>query len=41
MDADDHNTVTVIQGTEHVALDFSNKVLDFATVLGNLFLTLL
>ena len=33
-DKDDHNIVTVIQGTEHVALDFSSKVIDFVTING-------
>ena len=33
-DTDDHNTVTVLQGTEHVALDFTSEVVDYMTVLG-------
>ncbi|XP_019855603.1 PREDICTED: lethal(2) giant larvae protein homolog 2-like [Amphimedon queenslandica] len=31
-DKDEHNIVTVIQGTEHVALDFSSRVIDFVTI---------
>ena len=33
-DADDHNTVTVIQGADHVALDFSSSIVDFVAVTG-------
>lgn len=32
--ADEHNTVTVIQGADHVALDFSSPVVDFLAVTG-------
>ena len=33
-DNEDHNTVTVIQGTDHIALDFTSSVIDYVTVLG-------
>ncbi len=33
--ADEHHTVTVIQGADHVVLDFTSAVVDFATVSGN------
>ena len=33
-DTDDHNTVTVLQGNEHVALDFTSEVVDYITVSG-------
>ena len=33
-EASEHHTVTVLQGTEHVALDFSSSVLDFVAVTG-------
>ena len=32
--ADEHNTVTVIQGADHVALDFTSAVVDFVAVTG-------
>lgn len=32
--ADDHHTVTVIQGADHVALDFTSPVIDFVTITG-------
>lgn len=33
-DTDDHNTVTVLQGNEHVALDFTSEVVDYVTMTG-------
>ena len=33
-DSDDHNTVTVIQGTDHIALDFTSPVVDYFTIVG-------
>ena len=33
-DTDDHNTVTVLQGNEHVALDFTSEVVDYVTITG-------
>ena len=39
-EASEHHTVTVLQGTEHVALDFSSPVLDFLAVTGELELIL-
>lgn len=32
--ADEHNTVTVIQGADHIALDFTSPVVDFVAVAG-------
>ena len=29
---DEHHTVTVIQGADHIALDFTSPVIDFITV---------
>ena len=31
---DEHNTVTIIQGADHIALDFTSPVVDFTTVSG-------
>ena len=31
---DEHHTVTVIQGADHVALDFTSPVVDFIPLLG-------
>ena len=31
---DEHHTVTVIQGADHVVLDFTSPVVDFVTVSG-------
>ena len=33
-EADEHNTITVFQGTEHTALDFGSRIIDFATLNG-------
>ena len=30
---DEHHTVTVIQGADHIALDFTSPVVDFVTVM--------
>lgn len=32
--SDDHHTVTVIQGADHVALDFTSPVVDFVAITG-------
>lgn len=32
--ADEHNTVTVIQGADHIALDFTSPVVDFVATSG-------
>lgn len=29
---DEHHTVTVIQGADHIALDFTSPVIDFVTI---------
>ena len=29
---DEHHTVTVIQGADHIALDFTSNVIDFITI---------
>ena len=31
---DEHHTVTVIQGADHVALDFTSPVVDFVAISG-------
>ena len=33
-DVDDHHTVTVVYGTDHIALDFTSPVVDYITVVG-------
>ena len=33
-DTDDHNSVTVLQGTEHVALDFTSDIIAFVPISG-------
>ena len=33
-DDDDHHTVTVVYGTDHIALDFTSPVVDYITVIG-------
>ena len=32
--SDEHHTVTVIQGADHVALDFTSPVVDFLAIAG-------
>ena len=32
---EEHHTVTVIQGADHVVLDFTSAVVDFTTLSGN------
>lgn len=34
--ADEHHTVTVIQGADHVALDFTSPVVDFVATTGTI-----
>lgn len=29
---DEHHTVTVVQGADHIALDFTSQVIDFVTI---------
>lgn len=31
---DEHHTVTIIQGADHVALDFTSPVIDFVAIIG-------
>lgn len=32
--AEEHHTVTIIQGADHVALDFTSPVIEFITISG-------